>query len=203
MTHADAPDLNGPSETIARIAPIVPTIFDALDHGLLAAETIHRQRSYAIDDDKNFYAYCVRREARQRLERAGLFVSLEDDGVPAPNLSGLLLHHGTDVLKVRRAAEGEVPTAGSDPAAAYYKQESMFPGMASNNLLLLWTSEDGKVVEPARLVKPSWGDKHRKRVLLDWDVPLLRVPAARRASDLDDILRRKPDSGTAAAADSA
>jgi hypothetical protein len=192
MTYA-VDDADSPEQTITRIAEIVPRIFSALDKGLLKADSIHVEHDYNPADDRNFYAYCVRREARKLLAADGLTVSLEEDGIREPNMSGLLIHHGYDVIKVRRADQGTVPSVASRPLEAYYKQESLLPGVPSSNLLLLWTSEDGKLVEPARLVRPLWATKGSKKTELDWERPLERFPVVRRAADLDDQFRRRQD----------
>jgi hypothetical protein len=95
-------------------------------------------------------------------------------------MSGLILRTPTDVLRVWRSDDGELPAAATDGLRAFYRQDPSHqlglplgpeePRPAPGHLALLW-ADSGVVLTRFDLVRPC-GHVGR-RVQVDWHVDLL------------------------------
>src|SRR3712207_5020404 len=109
-----------------------------------------------------------------------LDVGTENLGLP---MSGLILRTPTDVLRVWRSDDGELPAAATDGLRAFYRQDPSRqlqlaldpdgPRAAPGNLALLW-ADAGAVLTRFDLVRPS-GHVGR-RLQVHWPVDLRARP---------------------------
>jgi hypothetical protein len=100
-------------------------------------------------------------------------------------MSGLILRTPTDVVRVWRSDDGELPAAVTDGLRAFYRQAPSrqlqldLDAAASapprpDHLALLW-ADAGRAITRFDLVRPS--GSIGRRVQVDWHVDLLRLLA--------------------------
>jgi hypothetical protein len=192
-----------PTAVIARLRPLLLAVHEALSHGVAVSAAIHAAHGWNPTADRHLDHQLVRREAMERLRPWGVgpdelsdpllarqleFLDTSTDNLGLP-MSGLILRTPTDVLRVWRSDDGELPAAATDGLRAFYRQASSrqlqldlaapererpTPG----HLALLWASS-GAVVTRFDLARPS-GHVGR-RVQVDWHDDLLQrlaLPAA-------------------------
>ena len=174
------------------LQPIIDPIFDALQYGLDEATQEHVRRRFLRQDDPWYFLHSARRSALDQLVRLGLAVTVDDGDRSLLNLSGLLVRHGDLALRILRpevdsAGRELVPLPATTALQAYFRQRPL-PGMeGTDNLLLIWSDDQGTVKDPARLVRPVGGDARRDSLRLAWDGPLARGMVHLRAKDLDEL----------------
>lgn len=176
-----------PEATITRLTAAIPVIYGALRHGVSVANAYFSKQGWEQADEPWLYCHLVRAHAKERLGGGGVVADLEDvEGVSLP-MSGLLIHHGFDVVKIRKAEDGVVPRPGSVIAGQFYEQLSALPGLEeTNNLLILWDAPGGQL-SPLVLTRPL-GSAHRHDLLVEWKVELPETTTSqRRVDDLDEL----------------
>ncbi|MCW2703951.1 MAG: hypothetical protein JWQ37_1946 [Blastococcus sp.] len=200
--HSAAVD-HSPAAVVARLQPLLLAVHEALSAGVTVSAAIHAAHHWNPTADRHLDHQLVRREAMERLKPWGvhpeelsdplLVRQLEFADISPGNLglpmSGLILRTQTDVLRVWRSDDGELPAAATDGLRAFYRQapsrqlqldldtrDDERPGPA--HLALLW-ADTGGFLTRFDLVRPS-GHLGR-RVQVDWHVdllPRLTLPAA-------------------------
>jgi hypothetical protein len=194
---------HSPAAVVARLRPLLLAVHEALSRGIAVSAAIHAAHGWNPTADRHLDHQLVRREAVERLKPWGADVDnlsdpllarqLEFADTSAENLglpmSGLILRTPTDVLRVWRSDDGELPAAVTDGLRAFYRQ---LPGRqlqldlgapegnppAAGHLALLWADSRG-VLTRFDLVRPS--GYVGRRVQIDWHVDLyqrLTLPAA-------------------------
>jgi hypothetical protein len=181
-------------QTVARLHPVIGPLFEALDAGLVAATEVHTARGFRRGDDPWFFGHTVRRVAIERLQEVGLQAQAES-GRPVYAMSGLLVFHQDLAVRVLRPLTSkrgrpQLPLPGRSASRQRFwrQQEGAFPGLVTDNLLVLWTDTDGVLNEPLLLVRPLGGDHRRVNLKLDWRGRLERSMATRRAEDLNELV---------------
>lgn len=168
-------------KTVQILQPAILPIVSALGRGLDAANEQHAGQQFRRRDDPWYYAHTVRRVACDQLRSHGLQAVAEESDRPYLALSGLLVFHRNVALRIMRPEQTKAgrfvtPIPGrSAPRQRFWRQDSMLPGMQTDNLLLLWQDRDGELIEPMQLVRPVGGDHRRSslRVAMGWS-PLKR-----------------------------
>lgn len=136
-----------PESTMKDLAPIIPTIYTALDHGIFKTkeffETQERKDDRGID--RYLAPNVVRYYAIRHLIRAGQ-EAFEDNELSLDNIPNNGIHINCDPyqIKILKSNCGGLPTPGhSIKRQEYYDQ--LFPGfpdieedLSIINLLLLW-----------------------------------------------------------------
>ncbi|MBB3085154.1 hypothetical protein [Geodermatophilus sabuli] len=187
---------HSPAAVTARLRPLLLEVHRALSAGVTVSAAIHAAHGWNPSADRHLDHQLVRREAMERLKPWG--ATPEDDGDPwltsrlefadtsTDNLglpmSGLLLRTPTDVLRVWRSDDGELPAAATEGLRAFYRQSPSRqlqldldadpepPRPAPGHLALLW-ADAGAVLTRFDLVRP--GGHVGRRVQVDWHVDLL------------------------------
>lgn len=195
-------------ETIRTLQPIIAPVFDALQTGLTEAANEHARRRIARQDDPHYYAHLARRVALEELRGQGLQALDEDTGRPLQPLSGLLIPYrgvAARILRLQRNRKGvvEFPIPGnSKKRQEFWRQEPTLPGITeTDNILILWEDDRGRLIDPLRIVRPLGGDNRRDSLIMNWHGLLSRQMATMRADDID-LLRPEaefPDFGTGTA----
>lgn len=194
---------HSPVVAVARLRPLLLAVHEALSSGVAVSAAIHTAHGWNPTADRHLDHQLVRREAMERLKPWGAdaeelsdpllarqlaFVDTSTDNLGLP-MSGLILRTPTDVLRVWRSDDGELPAAATDGLRAFYRQapsrqlqlDLEAPGRARpapGHLALLW-ADAGAVVTRFDLVRPS--GHIGRRVQVDWHVDLLQrlaFPAA-------------------------
>jgi hypothetical protein len=171
------------------LQPIIVPVFDALQYGLDEAAAEHARRGFQRATDRWYFLHSARRSAFERLTALGLALTVDDGDRSLLNLSGLLVQHGSLMVRILRSPDGDqVPLPGhSEARQAFFHQEPL-PGLEStDNLVLAWTDEQGVLVDPMRLARPVGGDFRRDSLRLSWEGRLSRDLATLRAKDLDEL----------------
>jgi hypothetical protein len=188
-----------PSEAVVRrLHPLLVEVRDALLRGLAVSRAIHATHDWQPTADRHLDHQLVRREAMERLRPYAEHVDhpfgtqlelLEpgNDNLGLP-MSGLILRTPTDVLRVWRSDDGELPAAATDGLRAFYRQDPSRqlqlaldpdePRPTPGHLALLW-ADSGAVLTRFDLVRPC--GQVGRRVQVDWHVDLrarLGRPAA-------------------------
>ncbi|MGY0060250.1 hypothetical protein ACWY4P_27515 [Streptomyces sp. LZ34] len=183
------------AESVRQLQPVIPPVFSALEEGLKAANQHHTTNSLVRTDDPWHYAHTARRVALEHLRSKGLQAET-DEGRPLYPMSGLLLFYRSMAVRILRPIEDDqtggiaIPPPGpSRKRQAFWRQDadSAIPGLETDNLLLLWRDDAGKLVDPMTLVRPTGGDHRRNSVRFDWVGKLSRSMATLRAADLDEL----------------
>jgi hypothetical protein len=181
---------------VARLRPLLLAVHDALASGVAVSTAIHEAHGWSPTADRHLDHQLVRREAMERLKPWGagpdeladpllarqleFFDTGTNLGLP---MSGLILRTATDVVRVWRSADGELPAAVTDGLRAFYRQapdrqlqlDLEAPASAPprpDHLALLW-ADAGSAITRFDLVRPS-GSVGR-RVQVDWHVDLRRM----------------------------
>jgi hypothetical protein len=193
---------SSPAAVTARLRPLLLAVHEALSAGVAVSAAIHAQHGWHPTADRHLDHQLVRREAMERLRPWGAgpdelsdplqarqleFLDAGADNLGLP-MSGLILRTPTDVLRVWRSDDGELPAAATDGLRAFYRQdpsrqlrlalEPDEPRAVPGHLALLW-ADSGGVLTRFDLVRPC-GHVGR-RVQVDWHVDLrerLGRPAA-------------------------
>jgi hypothetical protein len=193
---------HSPAAVTARLRPLLLAVHGALSAGVAVSAAIHAQHGWHPTADRHLDHQLVRREAMERLRPWGagpdelsdplqarqlefLDAGAENLGLP---MSGLILRTATDVLRVWRSDDGELPAAATDGLRAFYRQDpsrqlqlDLEPGeprAVPGHLALLW-ADSGGVLTRFDLVRPCGHVGRRAQV--DWHVDLrerLGHPAA-------------------------
>jgi hypothetical protein len=187
---------HSPAAVTARLRTLLLEVHRALSAGVRVSAAIHAAHGWNPSADRHLDHQLVRREAMERLKPWGAVP--EDDGDPWPTrplefadtstdnlglpMSGLLLRSPTDVLRVWRSDDGELPAAATEGLRAFYRQSPSRqlqleldadphpPRPAPGHLALLW-ADAGAVLTRFDLVRP--GGHVGRRVQVDWHVDLL------------------------------
>ena len=187
---------HSPAAVVTRLRPLLLAVHEALSHGAAVSAAIHTAHGWNPTADRHLDHQLVRREAMERLKPWGAdpdelsdpllarqleFADSSTDNLGLP-MSGLILRTPTDVLRVWRSDDGELPSAATDGLRAFYRQapsrqlqvdlgvaerERPAPG----HLALLW-ADSGAVLTRFDLVRPS--GHIGRRVQVDWHVDLLQ-----------------------------
>jgi hypothetical protein len=187
---------HSPAAVVTRLRPLLLAVHEALSHGAAVSAAIHTAHGWNPTADRHLDHQLVRREAMERLKPWGAdpdelsdpllarqleFADSSTDNLGLP-MSGLILRTPTDVLRVWRSDDGELPSAATDGLRAFYRQapsrqlqldlgaperERPTPG----HLALLWADSDA-VLTRFDLVRPS--GHIARRVQVDWHVDLLQ-----------------------------
>ncbi len=193
---------SSPAAVTARLRPLLLAIHEALSAGVAVSAAVHARHGWHPTADRHLDHQLVRREAMERLRPWGAgpdelsdplqarrleFLDAGADNLGLP-MSGLILRTPTDVLRVWRSDDGELPAAATDGLRAFYRQDpgrqlqlALEPGESQavpGHLALLW-ADSGGVLTRFDLVRPC-GHVGR-RVQVDWHVDLrerLGRPAA-------------------------
>ncbi|MEV6963425.1 hypothetical protein AB0M97_30600 [Streptomyces sp. NPDC051207] len=183
------------AESVRQLQPVIPPIFSALEKGLKGANEHHTSNGLVRSDDPWHYAHTARRIALEELRSLGLQAETED-GRPLYAMSGLLLFYKTMAVRILRPSDDArtggvtIPLPGrSKKRQAFWSQDpaSAIPGLETDNLLLLWKDDAGKLVDPMTLVRPTGGGHRRNSLRVDWVGKLSRSMATLRAADLDEL----------------
>jgi hypothetical protein len=187
MVRVDA----SPSAAIARLRPLLLAVHEALRAGIAVSSAIHAEHGWNPAADRHLDHQLVRREAMERLRPWGAdlddpLLDPEPAGAGTDNLglpmSGLILRTPTDVVRVWRSDDGELPAADTHGLRAFYRQapsrqtqlalgeEPGGSGPHRCHLALLWADAGGALTR-LDLVRP-YGHVGR-RVQVDWHVDLL------------------------------
>lgn len=203
---------SSPAAVTARLRPLLLAVHEALASGVAVSAAIHAAHGWSPSADRHLDHQLVRREAMERLKPWGAGPDELSDPLLARQLefldtgtnlglpmSGLILRTPTDVLRVWRSDDGELPAAVTDGLRAFYRQvpsrqlqldvdppSSDAPSSSNpdgrptrpEHLALLW-ADAGSVVTRFDLVRPS--GYVGRRVQVDWHVDLRRhlsLPAA-------------------------
>lgn len=173
--------------TIGRIAPVIPLLIEALQHGVTKADEYWTAEAFGRGRHPHLWPHIARAHTLERLADLGV-PGFEDDDLPSPPMSAVLVKYGADILKVRLSHDGEVPVPGQSQALTeYFRQEPQIPGMETNNLLVLWRPEGGTLVEPLTLVRPLGGGRSRHDTIIEWSGTIESRMATLRAADLDEL----------------
>ncbi len=132
-----------PGAVVARLRPLLLSIHEALSHGVTVSAAIHVAHGWNPTADRHLDHQLVRREAMERLKPWGAdpdelsdpplarqlqFADASTDNLGLP-MSGLILRTPTDVLRVWRSDDGELPAAATDGLRAFYRQAAAdWPG---------------------------------------------------------------------------
>ena len=185
---------HSPGAVVRRLRPLLLAVHEALSAGVRVSAAIHAQHGWHPTADRHLDHQLVRREAMELLRPWGAGPDELSDPLQARQLdldtgtdnlglpmSGLILRTPTDVLRVWRSDDGELPAAATDGLRAFYRQDPSrqlqlaldpdAPRAAPGHLALLWADADA-VLTRFDLVRPS-GHVGR-RVQVDWHVDLRR-----------------------------
>jgi hypothetical protein len=193
---------HSPAAVTARLRPLLLAVHEALSAGVAVSAAIHAQQGWNPTADRHLDHQLVRREAMERLRPWGAgpdelsdplqvrqleFLDAGTDNLGLP-MSGLILRTPTDVLRVWRSDDGELPAAATDGLRAFYRQDPSRqlqlaldpdePRPTPGHLALLW-ADSGAVLTRFDLVRPC--GYVGRRVQVDWHVDLrarLGRPAA-------------------------
>jgi hypothetical protein len=185
-------------EAVEAFQPVIDPLFAALIKGLEEAQKDHASKEIDRKDDPHFYLHIARRIACRELAANGLTAINETSskpGRPLLGMSGILIPFKGLAVKVLHTQldkhqQDMIPIPGqSRDRQAFWRQEagSALPGLETDNLLLLWRDDLGKLVEPMYLVRPLGGDHRRGSLVFQWKGKLERQMAHLRASDLDEL----------------
>ena len=193
---------HSPAAVVPRLRPLLLAVHDALASGVAVSAAVHAAHGWSPAADRHLDHQLVRREAMERLKPWGAGPDELSDPLLARQLelvdtgtnlglpmSGLILRTPTDVVRVWRSDDGELPAAVTDGLRAFYRQAPsrqlqldldgpVGAAPRPDHLALLW-ADAGSVITRFDLVRPS-GSVGR-RVQVDWHVDLLRqlsLPAA-------------------------
>jgi hypothetical protein len=184
-----------PAAVTRRLRPLLLAVHRALSAGVAVSADIHATHGWSPTADRHLDHQLVRREAMERLKPWGArpdelsdpllarqleFADTSTDNLGLP-MSGLILRTPTDVLRVWRSDDGELPAAATDGLRAFYRQapsrqlqldlgEAPSSPPAPTHLALLW-ADAGAVLTRFDLVRPAGHVGRRVRV--DWHVDLL------------------------------
>jgi hypothetical protein len=185
-----------PAAVVARLAPLLMAVHEALSAGVTVSAAIHAAHGWNPSADRHLDHQLVRREAMERLKPWGAapddeadvwltrrleFADTSTDNLGLP-MSGLLLRTPTDVLRVWRSDDGELPAAATEGLRTFDRQapsrqlqldlddRSGAPRPAPGHLALLW-ADAGAVLTRFDLVRP--GGHIGRRVQVDWHIDLL------------------------------
>lgn len=189
---------HSPDAVLPRLRPLLLAVHDALASGIAVSDAVHAAHGWSPSADRHLDHQLVRREAMERLKPWGAGPDELSDPLLARQLelvdtgtnlglpmSGLILRTPTDVVRVWRSDDGELPAAVTDGLRAFYRQAPSrqlqldLDAPASrvarpDHLALLW-ADDGSAITRFDLVRPSGAVG--RRVQVDWHVDLLRLLA--------------------------
>jgi hypothetical protein len=182
---------------LAKLRPVMEELFDSFVEAAEGAVTYHVDRGLSRRDDEHFYSAVIRRLVLQDLKVKGLYLSREEDDRPRNPMSSIQIpYNGLVVwvfkaLKIRdKDPQHQVPLPGSSTRKqAFWRQEPVLDltGMPMDNLLLLWSEEQGEINPTMTLVRPLGGDHRRDNLKTHWIGPLRRDMAALAVEDLNEM----------------
>ena len=170
-------------QTLRRLQPIVPILFDSLQSGLTMSREDHERKKIKRTGDPHFFAHTVRRETCEKLRAKGLLVTDPEEERSALARSSIQVQHNGVLLWVFRSQDGQIPLPVSPLKQRYYRQEPTLEGW--DNLILLWADDDAVLRDPMHLIRPLGGDHRRASLRTDWSGPLARRMANMRVEDLN------------------
>src|SRR3712207_6041984 len=128
---------HSPGAVTRRLRPLLLAVHEALSAGVAVSAAIHERHGWNPTADRHLDHQLVRREAMERLRPWGAgpdelsdplqarqleFLDAGADNLGLP-MSGLILRTPTDVLRVWRSDDGELPAAATDGLRAFYRSE--------------------------------------------------------------------------------
>ena len=189
---------HSPGAVVTRLRPLLLAVRDALASGVAVSAAVHAAHGWSPSADRHLDHQLVRREAMERLKPWGAGPDELSDPLLARQLefldtgtnlglpmSGLILRTPTDVVRVWRSDDGELPAAVTDGLRAFYRQAPSrqlqldldTPAGAPSrpdHLALLWADAGGAITR-FDLVRPS--GSIGRGVQVDWHVDLVRLLA--------------------------
>jgi hypothetical protein len=183
------------SEAVKAFQPVIDPLYAALIMGLDEAAKDHTTKRIMREDDPHYYLHIVRRMMCRELGAHGLTAINENSDKPLLPMSSILIPFKGLAVRVFHTCLDDkggiiIPIPGrSRDRQRFWRQEagSALPGLRTDNLLLLWRDDLGKLVEPMHLVRPLGGDHRRTSLVFQWKGKLERQMAHFRAADLDEL----------------
>jgi hypothetical protein len=183
--------------TLAKMQPIIEPLFDAFAAAAGDAAAHHAEHELSRRDDQHYYAAVIRRLVLRDLMDNGLYLSREEDERPLNPMSSLQIPYEGLVIWAFKAARisGSVPQhqvplpQHSESKRAFWRQEPVLAlgGMPTENILLLWSEEQGVIHPAMTLVRPLGGDHRRDNLRTHWIGPLRREMANVAVDDLSEM----------------
>lgn len=183
--------------TLARVQPIIDTLFDAFDAAAEEAAAYHAEQGLFRRDDQHYYSAVIRRLVLRDLKAEGLYLSREEDDRPVDPMSSIQIPYEGLVIwafKAQRVSDSDplhdVPLPHHSPKKrAFWRQEPVLAlgGMPTENILLLWSESQGVIDPSMTLVRPLGGDHRRDNLRTHWMGPLRREMATLAVEDLNEM----------------
>ena len=201
-------NLPDPEVALARLAPIFPAFYEAIEHGTGVARGLFDEWGFELEG--NVFSSITRLHAIPVLDARGR----ELDGyqrTPLAN-SGILMAYAGHQLRCWKTTDGELPSpASSATRLRFYRQipldlpypEAPRTGSADGgNLVVLWEYDLATESVELTLVCPKAASDDPNSVEAAWSRPIPRPSAAPRAEpptastghaeDLEFIRRKAP-----------
>jgi hypothetical protein len=170
-----SPNIPGPEETLAQLAPLVPPLYRSIEASVQEARNFFDDRGEVIDP---FLFPClVRYHAKLLLQEAGQAAEYELDDLAN---NGLYLRFGGYQIRILKSDNGKLPVPGlSKPKQEFYNQQLEFdfmnsgPGLSQPsllNLVVLWEVSGLRNLEKLTLVCPKAGSTTRDSVEQYWEI---------------------------------
>ncbi|HKS46623.1 MAG TPA: hypothetical protein VJT49_16215 [Amycolatopsis sp.] len=183
--------------TLAKMQPVIERLFDAFDEAAVEAAAHHADLGLSRRDDQHYYTGIIRRLVMRDLKAEGLYLSREEDDRPINPMSSIQIPYEGLVIWVFKAAK----ISDADPRhrvplpehsarkKAFWRQEPVLElgGMPADNILLLWSEEQGVIHPTMTLVRPLGGDHRRDNLRTHWIGPLRREMATLAVDDLNEM----------------
>jgi hypothetical protein len=172
-----SPNIPGPEETLAQLAPLIPPLYRSIEASVQEARNFFDDRGEDIDP---FLFPClVRYHAKLLLEEAGQAADYELDDLAN---NGLYLRFGGYQIRILKSDNGKLPVPGtSKPKQEFYSQQLEFDFMNSGpensqrsllNLVVLWEVSGLRNLEKLILVCPKAGSTTRDSVEQHWEIQI-------------------------------
>jgi hypothetical protein len=171
------PNIPGPEETLAQLAPLIPPLYRSIEASVQEARSFFDDREERVDP---FLFPClVRYRAKLLLEEAGQAADYELDDLAN---NGLYLRFGGFQIRILKSDNGKLPVPGpSKQKQEFYGQQLEFDFMRSNsgqsvssplNLVVLWDLSGLRNLERLTLVCPKAGSTTRDSVEQHWEIQI-------------------------------
>jgi hypothetical protein len=171
------------------LQPIIEPVCGALRSGLEEAVRYHAESSLDRARDEHFFSHHARRIARDVLRQRGLLhAEVDDDG---NQMSSLIVPYQGLLVRILRRRVLHVPGPGTSEAwHRFWRQDQVpaFAGLATENLLWVWSDVDGVLAEAMLLARPTGSFENPNAARLTWRGKITEAMAAMRAEDLDELV---------------